>query len=160
MLLFRGAVTQHPRGSSSAPAMSPHYWIPPTSVSVTGVTEVQSLLAPFSAAAALRQSCLGAAPPVSHSDMETVMDKAEGDATIVVVPSQHLDTSLATEPPAKRSWSTGIAFFETALLAFGGSLVAMLVVGQLLQPREQVVEEHMVMALPLQPLVPELFSGH
>ncbi|KAH7962200.1 hypothetical protein HPB52_014902 [Rhipicephalus sanguineus] len=140
---------QHPRGSSSAPAVSPHYWIPPTSVSVTGVTEVQSLLAPFSAAAALRHCCLGAAPPVSHSDMETGMDKAEGDATIVVVPSQHLDTSLATEPPAKRSWSTGIAFFETALLAFGGG-----------HPREQVVEEHMVMALPQQPLVPELFSGH
>ncbi|KAH7963949.1 hypothetical protein HPB52_023987 [Rhipicephalus sanguineus] len=36
----------------------------------------------------------------------------------------------------------------------------MLVVGQLLQPREQVVEEHMVTAVPQQPLVLELSSGH
>ncbi|KAH7963950.1 hypothetical protein HPB52_023988 [Rhipicephalus sanguineus] len=103
MLIFRGALPQHPRGSTSAPAMSPHYWIPPTSVSCTDVTEVHALLAPFSAAAAPRECCLGAAPPVSHRDNETSVDKAEGDANIAVVSSQQLDTSLPTEPPAKRS---------------------------------------------------------
>ncbi|KAH7961639.1 hypothetical protein HPB52_010964 [Rhipicephalus sanguineus] len=154
MLIFRGAVMQHPRGSTSAPAMSPHYWIPPTSVSCTGVTEVHYLLAPFSAAIAPRQRCLGVAPPVSHRDTETGMDKAEGNATIVFVPSEHLGISLATEPSAKRSWKTGIAFFLSALLAFGGSLVVMLVVGQLVQPRKHVVEEHLVGLLPQQLLVP------
>ncbi|KAK8777130.1 hypothetical protein V5799_029526 [Amblyomma americanum] len=49
MLIFRGAVTYHPRGSSSAPLLSPYYWMPPTSVSCTGVSEVQGMLAPFSA---------------------------------------------------------------------------------------------------------------
>ncbi|KAL1476878.1 hypothetical protein MTO96_036177 [Rhipicephalus appendiculatus] len=71
-----------------------------------------------------------------------------------------MDTNLATQPQVKRSWSTGMAFSVSAVLAFGGSLVVMLVVGQILQPRELAAEEKMVTVVAQQPQLPDLPSGH
>lgn len=159
MLIFRGAVTQHPRGSTSAPAMSPHYWIPPTSVSCTGVTEVQSLLAPLSAAALLHH---GAPQLVGQRDDDVfpAERQSDDDAAAVAASSEPLDASFPTEPPVKRSWSRGVAFFVAVLLAFGGSLAVMFVVSQLLQPRELAGDEQVVTAVARQPLVQEPSSGN
>ncbi|KAH7961234.1 hypothetical protein HPB52_006031 [Rhipicephalus sanguineus] len=154
MLIYRGAMTQHPRGSTSAPAMSPHYWIPPTSFSCTGVTEVQSLLAPFSGGAILQQ---GAAPPVGQRDDEAFRAERQGDdAAVVAASSEPLDASF----PIKRSWSHAPTLFVATLLAFGGLLVVMFFATQLLQPRELGGDEPLVTGVVHQPLVQEPSSGH
>ncbi|KAL3190458.1 hypothetical protein MRX96_019977 [Rhipicephalus microplus] len=134
--------------------MSPHYWIPPTSVSCTGVTEVQSLLAPFSAAALLQK---GAAPLVGQCDDEALSAERQVDeAAVVAASSEPLDASF----PIKRSWSRASTFFVATLLAFAGVLVVMFAASQLLEPRELGDDEVMVTAMVRDPLVLEPSSGH
>lgn len=158
MLIYRGAATQHPRASTSAPAISPRYWIPRTSVSCTGVNEIPSLLAPFPAAAFLHR---GAAPSFGQRDDVVTVDKqGDEDAAVVATSSEPLDAcSFPTEPPANGSWSRGMAFFVSALLAFVGSVAVMFVVSQLLQTRELAADEPMMTAVAHQPLVQKPSSG-
>lgn len=160
MLIFRGAVTQHPRGSTSAPAMSLHYWLPLTSVSSTGVTELQSLLAPFSAAALLHQGMPPLAP--SNGERDDVLSlgtRGDYDAAVIAASSQPLNANTSTQPSVETCHSRGLAFV-LALLVLVGLLVAMHVVGQSLQSRELVADEWIVTDVGRPPMVQQPSSGH
>ncbi|KAL1480572.1 hypothetical protein MTO96_050921 [Rhipicephalus appendiculatus] len=159
MLIFRGQLTHHPRGSTSVPAMSPHYWIPPTSISSAGISEVQSMLAPLSA----RMPQCAPPPPPSNGQRDgsliSLEIQDEDDNAVSAASSQSLNADFADRPSDEKTRTRGV-ILVSALLVFGVVLAIMLVVGQALQPRELQADDPMLTEVVRQPLVQEPSSGH
>ncbi|KAL1486722.1 hypothetical protein MTO96_031289 [Rhipicephalus appendiculatus] len=139
--------------------MSPHYWIPPTSVSSAGISEVHALLAPLSA----RMPQRAPPPPPPNSQPEgsliSLERQGEDDDAVIATSSQSLNADLATEPSGEKTRTRGV-ILVSALLVFGVVLAIMLVVGQALQPRELQADDPMLTEVVRQPLVQEPSSGH
>lgn len=162
MLVLRGTVTQHPRGSTSTPAMSPHYWIPPTSVSCSGVTELQAILAPFSAAALLHQGASPPSPPTGRpSGVPAAETRHDGDAGVLIASStEPSGAHSARQPPGEESGGRNLAFLITAAVAFAALVVIVLTLGRTLQPRDVIADEQRATDVERHPLVQELGSAH
>ncbi|KAH7963839.1 hypothetical protein HPB52_023643 [Rhipicephalus sanguineus] len=157
MLVLRGAVTRHPRGSTSVPAMSPHHWMPPRSLSCSGATEMQTLLAPFSAAALMAQRA-SHQPPPGPAGIPCGVPTAERahDAAAdfhVALSSMLSGDRLPRQLQTKESRGRSLALLITALVAFGGLLVIVLTVGRALQPRDLIADEPMATNGAWHPLV-------
>ncbi|KAL1426844.1 hypothetical protein MTO96_017924 [Rhipicephalus appendiculatus] len=125
--------------------MSPHYWMPPTSLSCSGATEMQALLAPCSAAALMAQRA-SQQPPRGPAGVPCGVANAErahdGAADVnVASSSKPSGDRLPIQPPAKESRGRILASLITALVAFGGLLVVVLTVGRALQPRDVIADE-------------------
>ncbi|KAL3190460.1 hypothetical protein MRX96_019978 [Rhipicephalus microplus] len=159
MIIFRGQLTQHPRGSTSVPAMSPHYWIPPTSVSTAGISEVHILLAPLYA----RMPQWGPTPPPPNSQRDGSLislkqKQDEDDNAVIAASSQSLSADFVGGPSGEKTCTRGV-ILVSALLVFGVVLAIMLFIGQALQPRELQADEAAPTEVARQPLVQEPSSG-
>ncbi|KAL1468152.1 hypothetical protein MTO96_025632 [Rhipicephalus appendiculatus] len=145
MLVLRGAVIRHPRGSTSVPAMSPHYWMPPTSLSCSGATEMQALLAPFSATALMAQRA-PQEPPRGPAGVPCGVPTAEGahDGAADVNVASSVKPSgdrLPRHSQEKESRGRTLALLITALVAFVGLLLIALTFSHALQPSDLTADE-------------------
>lgn len=141
------------------PAMSPHYWIPRTSVSSAGISEVQALLAPLSARTP--QYAPPPSPRNGQRDGSSVSMEKQGENfdAVIASSSQSLNADFADQPPGEKTRTRGV-ILVSALLVFGVVLVLMLFVGQALQPRELQADDAAMTEVVGQPLVQEPSSGH